>query len=68
MKEVLSGKNIKEIFANFSGHLHKDGHQLLAQALCAKIEQERAAMGLPGAGVTVAEKSPETKSAVPLKP
>ena len=48
MKEVLSGTDIKQIFANFSGHLHQDGHQLLAHAIFEKIEQERAALGFPG--------------------
>jgi len=64
MKEVLSGHDILQIFANFSGHLHKDGHQLLAQALCAKIEQERAAMGLPGPKVA-AETPRKAKMLVP---
>jgi hypothetical protein len=61
MKEVLSGKDIKAIFANFSGHLHKEGHQLLARAIFEKIEQERAALGLPEPKVAVAERPREVK-------
>jgi hypothetical protein len=73
MKDVLSGKDIKQIFANFSGHLHKDGHQLLAQAIFEKIEQERAALGLPEPAVAMAGKHPDAASRpaaqpVPLKP
>ncbi|MHB9072647.1 MAG: hypothetical protein ACYC6G_03900 [Desulfobaccales bacterium] len=74
MKDVLSGKDIKQIFANFSGHLHKDGHQLLAQAIFEKIEQERAALGLPEPAVAMAGKHPDAKYSrpaiqpVPLKP
>jgi hypothetical protein len=71
MKEVLTGKDIKQIFSNFSGHLHQDGHQLLARALCAKIEAQRADLGLPKPEVAVAETARDTKTAaagVPLKP
>jgi hypothetical protein len=68
MKEVLSGQDIKRIFANFSGHLHHEGHQLLARALCAKIQLERAALGIPAPGVTVAEKPQEAKTAAPAGP
>ena len=74
MKDVLSGKDIKQIFANFSGHLHRDGHQLLAQAIFAKIEQERVALGLPEPKVTMAGRQPgagaarPSAQAVPLKP
>jgi hypothetical protein len=68
MKEVLSGQDIKRIFANFSGHLHQEGHQLLARALCAKIQLERAALGIPAPGVTVAEKPQEAKTAAPAGP
>jgi hypothetical protein len=68
MKEVLSGQDIKRIFANFSGHLHQEGHQLLARALCAKIELERAALGIPGPGVTVAKRPQEAKTAAPAGP
>jgi hypothetical protein len=56
MKEVLTGKDIKQIFSNFSGHLHKDGHQLMARALFEKIEQERAFLGLPGSKVAVVQR------------
>jgi hypothetical protein len=74
MKEVLAGKDIKGIFANFSGHLHQEGHQLLATAIFEKIEQEQAAMGLAGLKVAVAGTSPEGKTLgsdtrpLPLKP
>jgi hypothetical protein len=51
---VLTGKDIKQIFSNFSGHLHKDGHQLMAEAIFAKIMQERAALGLPAPKVALA--------------
>ncbi|MFA4901201.1 MAG: hypothetical protein WC600_00495 [Desulfobaccales bacterium] len=66
MKDVLSGKDIKQIFANFSGHLHKDGHQLLAQAIFEKIEQERAALGLPDPAVAMAGKHPDAKTPGPV--
>jgi hypothetical protein len=65
MKQVLSGKDIKQIFANFSGHLHKNGHQLLAQAIFEKIEQERAALGLPEPHVAMVLRQPEAKTPVP---
>jgi hypothetical protein len=65
MKEVLSGKDIKQIFANFSGHLHKDGHQLLAQAIFEKIEQERKALGLPKPAVAMAGRSLVTRTSFP---
>jgi hypothetical protein len=71
MKTVLTGKDIKAIFSNFSGHLHKDGHQLMARALFEKIEAEHAALGLPEPKVAVAETTPEAKfsaAAAPLKP
>jgi hypothetical protein len=54
MKDVFSRREFRPLFANFSGHLHKEGHQVLAHALCAKIEQERAALGLPGPKVAAA--------------
>jgi hypothetical protein len=62
MKDVLSGKDIKQIFANFSGHLHKDGHQLLAQAIFEKIAQERTALGLPDPNVALAGKAPDAEN------
>jgi hypothetical protein len=65
MRQVLSGKDIKQIFANFSGHLHKDGHQLLAQAIFEKIEQERAALGLPEPNVAMAGRAPDVKTSLP---
>jgi len=65
MKEVLSGKDIKQTFTNLSGHLRQEGHQLLARAIFAKIEQERAALGLPEAKVAVAEKSKDAKMLTP---
>jgi len=68
MKEVLSGQDIRRIFANFSGHLHGEGHELLARALWATIQQERAALGIPSPGVTVAERPKEDKPAAPAAP
>lgn len=74
MKDVLSDKDIKQIFANFSGHLHKEGHQLLAQAIFEKIEQARAALGLPDHDVAMAGRQPGTRASWlatqpgPLKP
>jgi hypothetical protein len=65
MKQVLSGQDLKQIFANFSGHLHQEGHQLLAHAIFEKIEQERAALGLPEPHVAMAGKPPEAKTAAP---
>jgi hypothetical protein len=54
MKEVLAGEDIQQIFANFSGHLHKNGHQLLARALCEKIKQKRVELGLPEPNMAIA--------------
>ena len=68
MKEVLSGQDIKQIFTNFSGHMHQEGHQLLARALGAKIETERAAGGIPGPRVAVAEKPRDGKASTPAVP
>ena len=68
MKEVLSGQDIKQIFTNFSGHMHQEGHQLLARALGAKIETERAAGRMPGPKVAVAEKPREAKASSPAVP
>jgi hypothetical protein len=65
MKEALAGKNIKDIFANLSGHLHKEGHQILAQAIFEKIGQEHAVLGLPGPKVAVAGRSQEAKPPAP---
>jgi hypothetical protein len=65
MKEVLTGQDIKQIFSNFSGHLHKDGHQLLARALFEKLEQERAFLGLPGSKVAEVKKPRDAGLAVP---
>jgi hypothetical protein len=58
MKEVFSKMDFRALFANFSGHLHKEGHQVLAHAIFEKIEQERAALGLPGSKVSVAGRPP----------
>jgi hypothetical protein len=58
MKDVFSRTDFRPLFANFSGHLHKEGHQVLAHALFEKIEQERAALGLPGSKVAVAGRPP----------
>jgi hypothetical protein len=58
MKEVFSKMDFRPLFANFSGHLHKEGHQVLAHAIFEKIEQERAALGLPGPKVSVAGRPP----------
>jgi hypothetical protein len=72
MKEVFSREDFRPRFANFSGHLHKEGHQVLAQAIWEKIELEQAALGLPGAKVAAAGrppdlpiKGPEPQPAVP---
>jgi hypothetical protein len=62
---VLAGKDIKQIFANFSGHLHKDGHQLMARAIFEIIEQERAALGLPEPNVAIAGQYPAAKTTLP---
>jgi hypothetical protein len=62
MKQVLTGKDVKQIFSNFSGHLHHDGQQLMAQAISEKIEQERAALGLPEPSVAMAGKYPDAKT------
>jgi hypothetical protein len=59
MKDVFSRMDFQPLFANFSGHLHKEGHQILAHAIFEKIEQERAALGLPGLKVSVAGRPPE---------
>ena len=58
--------DIRALFANFSGHLHREGHQVLAHAICEKIEQERAALGLPGPKVAAAGKPSEPPA--PLNP
>ena len=68
MQDVLSGQDIKAIFANFSDHLHKNGNQILAQAIFEKIRQERAALGLPNLKVAVAGGAPETEIAAPSHP
>jgi hypothetical protein len=65
MKQVLFGKDIQQIFANFSGHLHRDGHQRLAHAIFEKIEQERAVMGLPQPTVAVAGRHQDVKAVPP---
>jgi hypothetical protein len=54
MKDVFSRRDFRALFTNFSGHLEKAGHQILAQVLFKKIVQERAALGLPRAKVAVA--------------
>jgi len=59
MQEVFSRTDFRSHFANFGGHLHKEGHQVLAHAIWEKIEQERAALGLPGAKVAVAGRPPD---------
>jgi hypothetical protein len=74
MKQVLAGQDIKQIFANFSGHMHKNGHQLLARAIFEKIEQKRAVLGLPDPSVAMAGMPSDAKTSkpaaqpVPLKP
>jgi hypothetical protein len=72
MKDVFSGRDFRPLFTNFSGHLEKAGHQVLARALFEKIEQEWTSLGLQGAKVTVAEsprgspvKGPKAQSAAP---
>jgi hypothetical protein len=68
MKQVFSGRDFRALFANFSGHLHKVGHQVLAHAICAKIEAERTALGLSGPKVAVAEGYREAKPAAAAAP
>jgi hypothetical protein len=68
MKEVLSGQDIKQIFTNFSGHMHQEGHQLLARALGAKIEAERVAGGIGGPKVAGGGKPREAKASTPAVP
>jgi hypothetical protein len=65
MKDTLSGKQIQDIFANLSGHLHPQGHQALAHAIFEKIEQEQAALGIAGARVAVAGRPLEAKMSAP---
>ena len=65
MKDVFSRRDFRALFANFSGHLHKEGHQVLAHALFEKIEPERAALGLPGPKVAVAGKPQDPQPVVP---
>ena len=65
MKDVFSGRDFRALFANFSGHLHEEGHQVLAHAICEKIESERAALGLPGAKVAVAGRPPDSPNVGP---
>jgi hypothetical protein len=66
MKQVLTGKDIQQIFSNFSGHLHKDGHQLMANAIFAKIERERAALRLPAPKVALAGTYRDAKTPRPV--
>lgn len=47
MKQVFTGKDREQYFAD-SGHLKRAGHQLLAQAIFRKIQQEHAELGLTG--------------------
>ena len=68
MKEVFSRTDFRPQFANFSGHLHKEGHQALAQAIVEKIEAERTALGLPGAKVAVAGNPPGSPQPAVPKP
>ncbi len=68
MKEVFSRMDFRPLFANFSGHLHQEGHQVLAHAIFEKIEQERAALGLPGPKVAAAGKPSEPPSSLNPNP
>jgi hypothetical protein len=68
MKEVLSGQDIQGIFSDFSAHLHKAGHRLLARAIFAKIEAERAALGLTGLKVAEAGHSLKAQRMAPDPP
>ncbi len=65
MKDVFSRVDFRPLFANFSGHLHQEGHEVLAHAIFGKIEQEGAALGLPGPKVAVAGKPPDSHPVVP---
>jgi hypothetical protein len=72
MKEVFSGRDFRALFANFSGHLHQEGHQVLAHAIFEKIAPERAALGIAGPKVAVAGRpsdppnmAPDPQSVVP---
>jgi hypothetical protein len=65
MKEVFSKMDFRPQFANFSGHLHQEGHQVLAQAIFGKIEAERVPLGLPGPKVAVAGSPADPAIAVP---
>jgi hypothetical protein len=68
MKEVLSGKDITQIFTNFSGHMHQEGHRLLARAICARIEAAGAVVGVPGHDIAAAEQNREAKDPPPAAP
>jgi len=72
MKDVFSRTDFRPLFANLSGHLHKEGHQVLAHTLFGKIVEQRAALGLPGPKVAVAGRpadppimAPNPQSVVP---
>ena len=54
MREVFAATDIASLFANFSGHLHAGGHQMLAHIIFAKIEEERSCLGLGAAGMAAA--------------
>jgi hypothetical protein len=58
MKDVFSRRDFRALFTNFSGHLEKAGHQILAHVLFEKIDQERVSLGLPRAKVAVAGRPP----------
>ena len=45
MKDVFSRRDFRAFFTNFSGHLHKEGHQILAHAICEKIETGAGRLG-----------------------
>ena len=65
MKDVFSRRDFRALFTNFSGHLEPEGHRILAHVIFEKIEQERAALGLPRAKVAVAGKSPGSPATGP---
>jgi hypothetical protein len=65
MKDLFSRMDFRPLFANLSGHLHQEGHQVLAHAIFEKIMQERTALGLSGPEVSVAGRPSEPQTVAP---